>query len=311
MDKLIDLLYASAHDDALWPEALDELHHVLERHAICMSLEEPLSGQVSGPQRCLDLQRLALQTSYPLNRVPLARTTMPGDWTLMLSASGLPVEPVKEFGEHLRRSIQLHLTLNRPPDLHEQLEIWAESDVCVLFVRKGVIEFGNAKAAELLASRRVVARQGASLCFINPVLDEAFRTFESGSVGRQARARLKLLTGDEGGKRVLVEFSVAHDTHPSADHSRPGDGKGVLIVITFVDEGGAGRARAIEALGLLTPTEREILVALAGGHTVESLSRSQDRSIQTLRWHIKNIIAKTGSSSLTDAIRMASLLVPL
>lgn len=317
MDRLVDLFYASAHDDALWTEVLEEIRSFLAQTRTTLRVKRHDGADDSRSVRCEELadmvQACASSTAQGTSSFAPACVTALDHWDLSFTSLTLAPDQLQMLADHLRRSLELHARLRQPPDFRRQLDIWSASDVCLVVVQDGNITHTNASATRALDAGRAISREGSTLRFVDAPIEERFQAFSRSLNGssRGAPLRLKLLSGRREGDRALVEISAVRDFK---QHEQPGQhdcGESILIVVTFVDDAGAGRARAIDALTALTPTEREILTALAGGETVESLAVRQDRSAHTLRWHVKNIIAKTGSASLTDAVRLASLMVPL
>lgn len=317
MDRLVDLLYASAHDDALWTEVLDGARSFLELTCSTLRVMRHDGEDDSRSVRCEELAGMPLACEAPGamggKSTAAACATALERWDLSLTSKTLSTEQLQMLADHLRRSLELHARLRQPPDFRRQLDIWSSSDVCLVVVQDGNITHTNASATRALDSGRAISREGATLRFMDAPIEERFQAFSRSlhDTSRGAPLRLKLLSGLRDGDRALVEISAVRDFKKHDQEVQHDCGESILIVVTFVDDAGAGRARAIDALTALTPTEREILTALAGGETVESLAARQDRSAHTLRWHVKNIIAKTGSASLTDAVRLASLMVPL
>jgi len=317
MDRLVDLLYASAHDDALWTDVLDETRSFLALTRSTLRVDRHDGADGSRSVRCEELADMAQACEGPGAQgggtPAAARVTALDRWDLALTSRMLPPEQLQMLADHLRRSLELHARLRQPPDLRRQLDFWSSSDVCLVVVQDGAITHTNASATRALDTGRGVSREGETLRFVDAHIEERFQAFSRSLHGSSCGAplTLKLLSGGPDGDRALVEISAVHDFSRHDQEGLHDCGEGILILVTFVDDAGAGRARAIDSLTALTPTEREILTALAGGETVESLASRQERSAHTLRWHVKNIIAKTGSASLTDAVRLASLLVPL
>jgi ATP/maltotriose-dependent transcriptional regulator MalT len=55
----------------------------------------------------------------------------------------------------------------------------------------------------------------------------------------------------------------------------------------------------------LTPTETEVLQALASGHRPKDIARESGRSVYTVQAHIQNIIRKLGCSGRSEALKIA------
>jgi DNA-binding CsgD family transcriptional regulator len=83
------------------------------------------------------------------------------------------------------------------------------------------------------------------------------------------------------------------------------------MILTPLDINAAGRAKVLQSLSLLTPTEREIASQLLCGDSVEAVARHRRLSTETVRWHIRNMIGKTGARNLADLHRILALLLPI
>ena len=64
-----------------------------------------------------------------------------------------------------------------------------------------------------------------------------------------------------------------------------------------------------EALGL-TPAESRVAVLLGMGRTVPDIARELDRSENTIRWTLKNVLSKTNSVRQADLVRLMLQLPP-
>ena len=67
------------------------------------------------------------------------------------------------------------------------------------------------------------------------------------------------------------------------------------------------QARALIEMGDLTSAEGQLVHDLLAGRSVREVARDTDRSIATVRWHIRNIFAKLGVSRIDDLYRIAAM----
>lgn len=75
---------------------------------------------------------------------------------------------------------------------------------------------------------------------------------------------------------------------------------------------GAGQSHVLQALFDLTPAEARIALQIADGATIEGIARSDNRSIDTVRGHVKGIRIKTGCRRQAElATLITSLVSPL
>jgi DNA-binding CsgD family transcriptional regulator/PAS domain-containing protein len=63
----------------------------------------------------------------------------------------------------------------------------------------------------------------------------------------------------------------------------------------------------LQRLWALTPTEAKIASMLAGGHTIASISDRCTITNATVRWHLKNVLAKTQTSRQVDLVRLLTM----
>jgi DNA-binding CsgD family transcriptional regulator len=74
----------------------------------------------------------------------------------------------------------------------------------------------------------------------------------------------------------------------------------VFIIIAF--DYGSGCEIASDSEVTFTPREKDILQAIAEGKTNKEISESLRISFETVKSHVRNLLAKTGASSRTELI---------
>jgi DNA-binding CsgD family transcriptional regulator len=94
-------------------------------------------------------------------------------------------------------------------------------------------------------------------------------------------------------------------------HKIGADDPAILLVLTPLDLDASGRAEALHALHGLTRVERRMATDLVSGMSVSAIAEARNLSVQTVRWHTKNLIEKIGAQSLSDLQRILALLLPL
>jgi DNA-binding CsgD family transcriptional regulator len=83
-----------------------------------------------------------------------------------------------------------------------------------------------------------------------------------------------------------------------------------LVVLTAMSPHALPSADLLHALFDLTPAEARLARGLATGQTLSELAHSSAVSRETLRTHLKAVLAKTGMSRQTDLARLLSRLPP-
>jgi DNA-binding CsgD family transcriptional regulator len=77
-----------------------------------------------------------------------------------------------------------------------------------------------------------------------------------------------------------------------------------LLILTPVEAPEAPLRQVLTALFDLTPAEAHVARLLAGGHTVESAAETLVVARETVRSHLKRVLAKTGVTRQADLVRL-------
>ncbi|MDH4111195.1 MAG: response regulator transcription factor [Actinomycetota bacterium] len=77
------------------------------------------------------------------------------------------------------------------------------------------------------------------------------------------------------------------------------------VLVDRITSPSRGDAAGLNALGSLTPREREILQTLAAGASTADVAEAFGISPLTVQSHVKNILAKLGVHSKVEAVRIA------
>lgn len=189
--------------------------------------------------------------------------------------------------------------------------LWNNTDSCMIVWQTGAVRYTNLAADRLLKQRTVLRQAGPSITVVDPVAQSAFERLRAADADPSAGQQSCLFVdaGDDG--RAIVQVMRFIPDAQSARAFGLENSPAILLAVTLADRVGSARKRAIHALAALTRSEKEVLAALAGGESVEAIAKRTKRSMQTTRWHVRNIVQKTGSTSLIDAVRLAGQLLPL
>ncbi len=163
---------------------------------------------------------------------------------------------------------------------------------------------------------------------------EARRELETGRLLSQRSAqRLGCVDGDL--PRMLSAVGRSDGPHQSSCLARASDGSrflaqairfnrlrgslleaagmedpAVLLVLTPVDDRESGREAALRAFSSFTPMEGAIALALVNGQSITEIARDRRIGVPTVRWHIRNMISKTGENGVRGLTRILTLLLP-
>lgn len=77
-----------------------------------------------------------------------------------------------------------------------------------------------------------------------------------------------------------------------------------LIVVTPVDHGAVPGARVLQGLFDFTPAEARVAAAIGEGQTIEGIAVAGGVSRETVRSHLKAVLAKVGVSRQVDLVRL-------
>ena len=177
--------------------------------------------------------------------------------------------------------------------------------VPILIVSGDEILFRN-RAANRFISEGFIIVDGKSLVrFLDPSAQELLDKVRQ----RRSHSGTQLLRGDGAASAVIMQ-ALSIGRTPAQGRRRAKSDVPVAVFLIQLSHAGAVRKRAIEGFSLFSRTEKEVLAALANGHSVGAIADASARSIATVRWHVKKMLTKTGARSIGDLTRMSALLAP-
>lgn len=165
----------------------------------------------------------------------------------------------------------------------------------------------NDAAARLIArddglvqtrSGYILARNSADTLHLSKLVEE-MSAWTAGSFGKSAGGMRVRREGSELPLSVMV-VSLGRGLAPALVDVP-------VRAIMFVGDPAPRTDTSADALSLafgLTKTEARIAAALAGGSTAAEFASGNRSSIGTVRWHIKNILAKTGLRRQSELVRL-------
>lgn len=139
-------------------------------------------------------------------------------------------------------------------------------------------------------------------------------TWRSDRIDRQFGTTLHQVGRGRHGIRAIVDAKEGGDSRPRWLHLHtlvPGRVLGAfgdrpLVLVTLFDP---SQMRELDSFALgdifgTTPTEGKIAVLLAEGMTAQEIAVRMGSSINTIRTHLRKVMAKLGASRLADAVRL-------
>lgn len=206
------------------------------------------------------------------------------------------------LSSHLRRAIQVHAELCAArlgrDGAVEALNILSVG--IVLAGTDGKVLLANPVAETMLRAKGGLRMQAGRLCAEPADASEALsRSIATAAAAHgSSRATRVLALPNRSGHPIPVLVS------PLSRGSAPlvGGGQAALVVI-----GGARRTRVpladLMSAFRLTPAEARLLAALVEGGTLLTYAKDNAIAIETVRVHLRKVLAKTGSTRQADAIR--------
>ena len=192
--------------------------------------------------------------------------------------------------------------------------LWDQSELPVLVVQQGALTYSNPAASRVLRSSGIVSRSGPGICFSNDNANAALRALtRTGLQSTQDAPGLRqasMQVEDRRGESWMLQLVRLKPPRLEITAQLFSIDPGVLVMLTPMNAAAALRAGSIDSIATFTPVEKELLHALVDGKTVQQIAADTGRTVATLRWHVRNLLTKTGMRNLTDLIRFASMLMP-
>lgn len=204
---------------------------------------------------------------------------------------------------HLQRALRLHFKLSQAEAKACGLEGALEAFSHGVFGldRSGRIIFFNAPAEATLRKGDAVKISEGTLVACERIQDHQLQSMISGAVATGAGFGLGaggwMLVGAQPQLRLAV--TPVRSVLPGYPRQ--------LAALVYVSDPSAvplSRAEALRALYRLSPTEARIADLLCAGLEVRAVSATVGMTIETTRFYVKRILAKTGTRKQTELVKM-------
>jgi DNA-binding CsgD family transcriptional regulator len=172
------------------------------------------------------------------------------------------------------------------------------SPVSILFTRQRVVERNNAAATALIADGRPISMSGGRLRFDDMRAHAAFEQMSRAEQQSTAQAYAFVVEG-AGGRTFIAQLSQSRASGA------------VIVALTPFNGASQTREAMLNGFTDLTPTERSIFAAFVDGHDIPAIAAKMQRSVETVRWHVRNLFTKLGVNSQADLARLGALLLPI
>jgi DNA-binding CsgD family transcriptional regulator len=183
------------------------------------------------------------------------------------------------------------------------LQMFDNNPTAMLITRGRQIERSNTAAAALLEARRPIAVAAGRLRFEDSRAQVAFEALSRADQQSDARRTYAFVVEGLEGRTFIAQLSLA----------RPANDTAAAVVVALTPFSGASQSREAMLSGFteLTPTERAIFAAFVDGDDIAAIANRMDRSVETVRWHVRNLFTKLGVNSQADLARLGALLLPI
>ena len=172
--------------------------------------------------------------------------------------------------------------------------------------RGGGVVYANT-AAESMASGRLglvfKTRQKSISALLSLETQKLLQLIEAAAAGRGSQSLV--LTGHDGSASLMVLMSRLPVRDAASVESN------VLVAVRQIGGGPSfGTARLIE-LFRLSPAQAILAIGLYEGKSFEDIADERGVKVTTLRTHFAEVLARTGSTSLRDLVRLLGSIPPL
>lgn len=214
---------------------------------------------------------------------------------------------------HVDRAFRLSSNLGFAQAGSAAAYMWDCSPLPVMVVQQGRLTYANQAAERVLKASAIVTRSGAGLRFMDESANNAMKDLARLRRPGEATAarQVAMEIHDDAGEAWMLQVVRLNPPAEDVVARLFGVSSGVFVMLSPLSSASSLRAGAISSIASFTAVETEILHALVDGKTMRQIASESGRSEATIRWHVRNLLSKSGSKSTTDLIRFASLLVPL
>jgi DNA-binding CsgD family transcriptional regulator len=215
-------------------------------------------------------------------------------------------ETVANLSPDIRRALQLRGHAKRRESVGDGLRMFENTPIALLVARHRGVERSNGAAAALLATGRPIALVGGKLRFDDTRAQSAFELISRADAHGQCPQNFAFVVEGAAGRTWIAQLSLARQTQETA--AQP---PAVVVALSPFNGASETREAMLDGFTELTPTERSIFASVVDGEDVASIAAKMNRSIETVRWHIRNLFTKLGVNSQADLARLGALLLPI
>jgi DNA-binding CsgD family transcriptional regulator len=212
-------------------------------------------------------------------------------------------ERVQSLLPHVERAIRLQQALDAASLRHEVADRVLESLRCgaILLDDTGRIRDTNPRAAALLERGEGLEIKGERLQAEAPGERAALRRLVNRAVGADCAGGVLALSRRAPHHALVVSVTPMNGCESRAPWLR---GAGALVLLRDPEELPSVSEATLRQLYGLTPAEARVAARVARGETLEEIAESLDVRRPTVRTHLQQTLAKTGTHRQSDLVRL-------
>jgi DNA-binding NarL/FixJ family response regulator len=199
----------------------------------------------------------------------------------------------------IRRALNLRRHAGRAEALGLGVQLFDLNPVAIFITRQRTVERSNAAALSLLTAGRPVALVAGKLHFDDARVHSAFELVSRADAHAQGNRAFAFVVEGAEGRTWIAQLSPARAA------------QGVVVALTPFNAASQARETMLNGFTDLTPTERTIFAAFVDGQDIAAIAARLNRSVETVRWHVRNLFTKLGVNSQADLARLGALLLPI
>lgn len=210
----------------------------------------------------------------------------------------------------VRRALKLRRQAGRVEALGLGVQLFDRNPVAIFITRQRAVERSNAAATVLLAAGRPVNVVAGRLHFEDSRVHTAFELISRADAHAQGNQAFAFVVEGSDGDTWIAQLSPMRSTSRFSAGSGA-TSPGVVVALTPFNAASQTRGAMLNGFTDLTPTERTIFAAFVDGQDIAAIAARLNRSVETVRWHVRNLFTKLGVNSQADLARLGALLLPI
>jgi DNA-binding CsgD family transcriptional regulator/PAS domain-containing protein len=209
---------------------------------------------------------------------------------------------------HLRRALQVHRRLVGVERLKQSaMDALNRLPMGVIFARQDAsVVFANRAAQEILDERDGLIDASMGLAGATSFESDSLRTLvhqaARTNAGQGTRSGGALSMSRPSRRRPLAVLVTPLRMQTQVDFAEHQEV--AMVFVSDPERAVEASAETLRRIWGLTPTEAAIAAGLAAGHAPSTIADDLSIAAGTVRWHIKSVLAKTGTHRQGDLVRL-------